>query len=64
MSERSGGTTLGHSGIERDQPAAERGTYLRLEAYGQPEEKGVEWVRHPDLMRQMKEQRARKDDIR
>jgi hypothetical protein len=42
---------------ERDKPAAERGTYLTPLEHGQPEEKGVEWVRQPEVMRQMAQAR-------
>jgi trimeric autotransporter adhesin len=35
----------------------ERGTYLSPEAYGQPEEKGVEWIRHPEIMQRLRQQR-------
>ncbi|HZS06040.1 MAG TPA: hypothetical protein VFD58_14470 [Blastocatellia bacterium] len=42
---------------EQDKPAGERGTYLTPEAFGQPEEKGVEWAQHPELLRQMKQRR-------
>jgi hypothetical protein len=44
---------------EEEKPEGERGTYLSPEAFGQPEEKGVEWARRPELMRQMKEQREK-----
>jgi hypothetical protein len=43
--------------VEQEKPKPERGTYLNPEAYGQPEERGLEWVRNPELMRQMKERR-------
>ena len=42
---------------EQDKPARERGAYLDPGAYGQPEERGVEWVRNP-LRRQVKQQRV------
>ncbi|HZS06049.1 MAG TPA: hypothetical protein VFD58_14515, partial [Blastocatellia bacterium] len=42
---------------EEDKPERERGTYLSPEAFGQPEERGSDWVRSPELMRQMKERR-------
>jgi hypothetical protein len=32
--------------VEEDKPAAERGTYLHPEAFGQPKEKGVNHARH------------------
>lgn len=45
--------------VEGDKPARERGSYLSPEAFGQPEEKGMMWARHPELMREMKERRER-----
>jgi hypothetical protein len=39
---------------ERDKPASERGYFLQSEAYGQPEEKGIERLRRPDTMQQPK----------
>jgi hypothetical protein len=42
--------------LEEDKPEAERGTYLNPDAYDQPEEKGIAWAQHPDLMRQIHEQ--------
>ena len=42
---------------EQDKPAKERGTYLNPEAFGQPEERGLEWARHPERMQQRKQQR-------
>jgi trimeric autotransporter adhesin len=43
--------------VEEEKPEVERGSYLHPELFGQPEEMGVEWATHPDLMRQMKEER-------
>jgi len=43
---------------EVDKPANEVGTYLHPEVYGQPLEKNVEWVRHPELMREIQAHRA------
>jgi hypothetical protein len=40
--------------VEEVKPENERGYYLAPEVYGQPEEKGIEWARHPELMQQMK----------
>jgi trimeric autotransporter adhesin len=45
--------------VEEDKAASERGYYLAPAAYGQPEEKGIEWAHHPQMMRQMKEQREK-----
>ncbi|HMG36918.1 MAG TPA: hypothetical protein VKM94_23510 [Blastocatellia bacterium] len=43
--------------VEVDKPELERGSFLHPEAFNEPEEKGVDWVRHPELMKQMKEAR-------
>ncbi len=40
--------------VEEDKPALEQGTYLHPDVYGQPDEKGVEWARSPEMMRQAK----------
>jgi trimeric autotransporter adhesin len=45
--------------VEQAKPARERGSYIHPELYGAPEEKGVEWVRNPDWMKQIKEMRAK-----
>ena len=44
---------------EQEKPSRERGTYLNPEAYGQPEERGLEWARSPEMMQQTKERRER-----
>jgi hypothetical protein len=46
--------------VEEDKPARERGLYLNPDVYGQPEEKGVEWARHPELMQRLKEKTDRR----
>ena len=43
--------------VEEQKAKQERGYYLHPEAFNQPEDRGVEWARHPELMRQMKERR-------
>ena len=43
--------------VEQDKPAAEQGTYLHPESYGQPEETGIEWVRNPKMMKKVQESR-------
>ena len=43
---------------EEDKPERERGTYLNPEAYGRPEERGAAWVRYPEMMERLKEQRV------
>lgn len=44
---------------EEEKPERERGHYLNPEAYGQPEERSVEWARHPEMMQRMKESRSK-----
>jgi hypothetical protein len=41
--------------VEVEKPERERGYYIHPELYGAPEEKGIAWARHPDLMKRMKE---------
>jgi len=41
--------------VEEDKPPEERGSYLHPEAWGQPEEMGVEWQRMPEKMREVRE---------
>jgi len=43
--------------VEVDKPDNERGFYLYPELFNQTEERSVEWVRNPELMRRIKEQR-------
>jgi hypothetical protein len=45
--------------VEEDKPERERGFYLHPEVFKQAEERGVEWARNPEMMRQMKETRMR-----
>jgi len=40
--------------VEEDKPERERGYYLHPQVFNQPEEKSVEWARHPEMMRQIK----------
>jgi len=62
---RSDAATLKHSfKAEVDKPARERGTYLSPDAYGLPEERGVEWAIYPDLMRQIKKEREKRAEER
>jgi hypothetical protein len=44
--------------VEAAKSERERGYYLHPELYGAPEEKQVEWARHPEMMKRMKEHRA------
>lgn len=41
---------------EEEKPERERGTYLNPEAYGQPEERGSERARHPEVMQRLTQQ--------
>jgi hypothetical protein len=44
---------------EEMKPEQERGTYLNPAAYNQPEERGTEWARHPEMMQQIKQTREK-----
>ncbi len=41
--------------VEEDKPESERGSYLAPDAYNQPEERGIQWARNPQMMQQRKE---------
>ncbi|MBA3355497.1 MAG: hypothetical protein H0U18_06060 [Pyrinomonadaceae bacterium] len=41
--------------VEEPKPDPERGYYIHPELYDQPDERNVEWARHPELMKQVKE---------
>jgi len=43
--------------VEEQKNDGERGFYLHPELYGQPEEKQIEWARHPDTARKLKQLR-------
>jgi hypothetical protein len=43
--------------VEEEKPERERGHYLHPEAFDQPEELGIEWVRNPEMMKQRKDAR-------
>jgi len=45
--------------VEQEKDARLKGFYIHPELYGQPEEKQIEWARHPQLMKQIKETRVR-----
>jgi len=42
--------------VEQQKPAQERGFYRHPELYGQPQEKSVQWARHPKQLQRMKAQ--------
>jgi hypothetical protein len=44
--------------VEQEKEARLRGYYIHPELYGAPQEKQIEWARHPELMKQIKEQRV------
>jgi hypothetical protein len=39
--------------VEEEKPEKERGFYLNPVEWGQSKEKGVEWARHPEMMKQL-----------
>jgi hypothetical protein len=41
--------------VEQEKDARLRGFYIHPDLYGAPEEKQIEWARHPQMMKQMKE---------
>jgi hypothetical protein len=43
--------------VEEDKLQSERGYYLSPEAYDQPEERGVQWARNPQMMQELRQQR-------
>jgi hypothetical protein len=43
--------------VEEAKPERERGYYLHPKLFGQPEEKSVEWARHPEMMKRLKAER-------
>jgi len=45
--------------VEQAKDARERGHYIHPELYGAPEEQGIDWARHPAMMKQMQGMRAR-----
>jgi trimeric autotransporter adhesin len=45
--------------VEEQKDTRLRGFYIHPELYGAPQEKQIEWARHPELMRQTKESLAR-----
>ena len=47
--------------VEESKSERERGYYLHPEAFGKDEERGVNWANHPELMRELKQDRADKE---
>ncbi|HNX52051.1 MAG TPA: hypothetical protein PKL08_17915, partial [Thermoanaerobaculaceae bacterium] len=44
--------------VEEEKPGIEQGTYLHPELFGEPEEKGVEWVTRPEEMKRLQAERT------
>jgi hypothetical protein len=44
--------------VEEEKNARERGFYIHPELYGAPPEKQIEWARHPQVMKRMRERQA------
>ena len=49
--------------VEEDKPEVERGYYLHPEAFGQPEEKSIQWARDHAGMKRIRQQRVNADQI-
>ncbi len=49
--------------VEEQKLPVERGHYIHPELYGAPEERGIEWARHPQLMKKMKDGRAKQAKV-
>src|SRR5580704_12320966 len=45
--------------VEQEKDARLRGFYIHPELYGAPREKQIEWARHPQMMKQIQDMRAR-----
>ena len=45
--------------VEVEKPEKQRGYYIHPELYGAPEEKGMEWARHREMMQRMKARQAK-----
>src|SRR5262249_35570101 len=43
--------------VEVEKDDRERGFYLHPEVFNQPEERGIQWVQHPEMMQQTKQRR-------
>ena len=50
--------------VEETKPEKERGHYLHADAFGQAEERGVEWANQPDQMRRLKQRRLDAEQAR
>ena len=45
--------------VEEEKTERDRGSYLHPEAFNQPEERGVEWLHNPELIRRIKQEREK-----
>jgi hypothetical protein len=45
--------------VDQAKKPREQGYYVRPELFGQPEEKGMEWARHPEMMKLVKSRREK-----
>jgi hypothetical protein len=45
--------------VEQDKGARLSGFFIHPELYGAPAEKQIEWARHPEMMKQIKEMQAK-----
>jgi hypothetical protein len=43
--------------VEEEKDGRTKGFYIHPDLYGAPQEKQIEWVRHPEMMKHMEEQR-------
>jgi hypothetical protein len=43
--------------VEEEKDARLKGFYIHPDLYGAPQEKQIEWARHPEMMKQMKAKR-------
>jgi hypothetical protein len=48
--------------VEVGKSEGERGFYIHPDLHGAPEEKGMEWARYPEMMKQMKERRQKANE--
>lgn len=50
--------------VEELKSEIERGHYLHPEAFGQAEERGIEWANQPEFMRELKQRRPETEQVR
>jgi hypothetical protein len=51
------GTNKNRIPVEEHKSEKERGYYLHPEAFGQAEERGIDWALQPEVMREIKQRR-------